>query len=144
MKFYNKEVNLPDVLGNLGVSGFRLLTVSTSPLSAGNVTNNNYEVYYIDSEWGESPSGGFLDGVVVPAADVGFGDGLDWHIASTDVTTTNTVQFIVVRKSDRKTILFHGDADGTTSMSQGTWTFTDVTGEVWHEGLRKLRILGYV
>ena len=48
MKFYNKEVNLPDVLGNLGVSGFRLLTVSTSPLSAGNVTNNNYEVYYYD------------------------------------------------------------------------------------------------
>ena len=137
-KFYDKEVDLPTTLA---VDTFRNIVVHTDPFGGGN--DSLFEVYYKDSEWPVALSGAGMDQAVFGAATVGFDDGIDWRVRSSITTMTTTIQFIVVRKSDRKTILFHADADGTT-IADATWTFTDVTGEVWHEGLRKLRILGFV
>ena len=137
-KFYDKKIELTEMATT--ESGHNNLYLFTTD----NLNNHLYEIYYIDSEWDVAPTGGSGTFGLFPAADVGFGDGIDFRTLTSNINMTGTVQFIVVRKSDRKTILFHGDADGTTALAYATWTFTDVTGEVWHEGLRKLRILGYV
>lgn len=137
-KYYDKEI---DLATQLALGGRNRLVISTEPYDGGG--DALFKVYYMDSEWTLTPGVGSMEINTLDAADVGFGDGIDWLARSPDTTVTGTVQFIVVRKSDRKTILFHADADGTT-LANATWTFTDVTGKVWHEGLRKLRILGYV
>jgi len=136
-KFYDKKIEVTEMATT--EPGHNNLFLFTDD----NLYNHLYEIYYIDSEWAVAPTGGSGTFGLFPAADVGFGDGNNFRILTSTNTMTGTVQFIVVRKSDRKAILFHGDADGT-ALAEGTWTFTNVTGKVWHEGLRKLRILGYV
>ena len=107
---------------------------------------DDYNIYYIDSEWGTAGAGDpdAPDQVVFTKLKNAFNDGSKWKIVAEDANSTGTFTCIIVRKSDRVVKKCVGVASGQKLANNALWTVTDVTGEVWYDELRKLRHLGII
>ena len=104
----------------------------------------NYKIFYKDSEWNEASD------AEPPAAGTftkltnAFDDGTTWFINGQDGNSTGTFTCVVVRLSDRKAIKCVGVASNQKLCEDARWTVTDITGDVWHDELRRLRLLGNI
>lgn len=107
---------------------------------------DDYNIYYIDSEWAVAGAGDpdVVDQAVFTGLQTAFNDGSKWKIAGEDANSTGTFTCIIVRKSDRVVKKCVGVASGEKLANNALWTVTDVTGEVWYDELRKLLLLGYI
>ena len=133
--YYNKQkIPTYDRLRNWSVHQF--------PPSERN--KENYKIYYIDSEWTESGNGNSVVNTVFTGLQTAFNDGSQWKISAEDANSTGTFTFIVVRLKDRVVKKCVGVASGEKLTNNALWTVTDVTGKVWYEELRKLRLLGNI
>ena len=106
-----------------------------------------YNIYYIDSEWetageGNPPPGS--EQATFTGLMNAFNDGSKWRISAEDANSTGTFTLIVVRLKDRVVKKCVGVASNEKLANNALWTVTDVTGEVWYEELRKLRLLGNI
>ena len=115
--------------------------------SSGNLPDKgDYHIYYIDSEWGTAGAGD----PDVPEHELftklrdAFNDGSNWRIAAEDANSTGTYTLIIVRLKDRVVKKCVGVASNEKLANEALWTVTDVTGEVWYEELRRLRLLGNI
>ena len=107
---------------------------------------NDYDIYYIDSEWAVAGAGDpdASDQVVFTGLQNAFNDGSKWKISAESANSTGTFACIIVRKSDRVAKRCVGVASDEQLANNALWTVTDVTGQVWHDRLRILRLLGYI
>jgi len=107
---------------------------------------DDYNIYYIDSEWAVAGAGDpdASDQVVFTGLQNAFNDGSKWKISAEDANSTGTFTLIVVRLKDRVVKKCVGVASGEKLANTALWTVTDVTGEVWYDDLRKLRHLGII
>ena len=107
---------------------------------------DDYNIYYIDSEWETAGAGDpdAPDQEVFTGLKNAFNDGSKWKIVAEDANSTGTFTLIIVRKSDRVVKKCVGVASGQKLSNNALWTVTDVTGEVWYDDLRKLRHLGII
>jgi hypothetical protein len=107
----------------------------------------SYNIYYIDSEWatageGNPPAGS--EQVAFTGLENAFNDGSKWRISAENANSTGTFTCIIVRKSDRVVKKCVGVASDQKLANNAVWTVTDVTGQVWHDQLRRLRLLGHI
>jgi hypothetical protein len=104
----------------------------------------NYKIYYIDSEWNTAGNGTPSEQVTFTGLQNAFNDGSQWRIAAENANSTGTFTLIIVRLKDRVVKKCVGVASGAKLANNALWTVTDVTGEVWYDELRRLRLLGYI
>lgn len=104
-----------------------------------------YNIYYIDSEWALAGDGSpGSEQVRFTALETAFNDGSKWKISAEASNSTGTYACIIVRNKDRVAKRCVGIASGQKLANNTLWTVTDVTGGVWHDQLRRLKLLGYI
>ena len=104
----------------------------------------DYDIYYIDSEW-NAAGNGVKDIVEFTGLQNAFNDGSKWMIAGENANSTGTFTCIIVRKKGGRVVKkCVGVASGEKLANNTLWTVTDVTGEVHHGLMRRLRLLGHI